>query len=62
MLFGIYLTINGMERFLVESIRVNKTYNLLGMHPSQAQVIAILLVISGLITILLAKIYASRLR
>ena len=60
-LFGIYLTINGMERFLVESIRVNKTYNLFGMHPSQAQVIAILLVISGLTTILLAKLNASRL-
>jgi prolipoprotein diacylglyceryltransferase len=60
-LFGIYLTINGIERFMVESIRVNKTYSLLGMHPSQAQVIAILLILSGLATIALAKKYASRL-
>lgn len=59
-LFGIYLTVNGMERFAVESIRVNKMYNVLGMHISQAQGIAILLIISGLITILLAKRKASR--
>lgn len=58
-LFGIYLTVNGMERFAVESIRVNKIYNVLGMHISQAQGIAILLIISGLITILLAKRKAS---
>ncbi len=60
-LFGIYLTINGMERFLVESIRVNKTYALFGMHPSQAQIIAILLVLTGLATIILAKKNAHRL-
>lgn len=60
-LFGIYLAVNGMERFLVESIRVNKIYNVLGLHISQAQGIAILLVLSGLITILLAKRNASRL-
>lgn len=58
-LFGIYLTVNGMERFAVESIRVNKIYNVLGMHISQAQGIAILLIISGLITIFLAKRKAS---
>jgi prolipoprotein diacylglyceryltransferase len=60
-LFGIYLAINGTERFLVESIRVNKAYNIFGLHPSQAQIIAILLIISGLITIVLAKRYSSRL-
>ena len=60
-LFGIYLTVNGMERFLVESIRVNKTYTLFGLHPSQAQIIAIVLVIIGVLTILLAKKNAHRL-
>lgn len=54
-LFGIYLAVNGAERFLVESIRVNKLYNILGMHISQAQGIAILLILSGLITIFIAK-------
>ncbi len=60
-LFGIYLTVNGIERFLVESIRVNKTYTVFGLHPSQAQIIAIVLVIIGLVTILLAKKNAHRL-
>lgn len=60
-LFGIYLTVNGIERFLVESIRVNKTYPFMGLHPSQAQIIAIILVIIGLATILLAKKNAHRL-
>ncbi len=60
-LFGIYLTVNGIERFLVESIRVNKTYSLMGLHPSQAQIIAIILVIIGLATILLARKNAHRL-
>ena len=54
-LFGIYLAVNGVERFMVESIRVNKLYNVMGMHISQAQGIAILLILSGLITIFLAK-------
>jgi phosphatidylglycerol---prolipoprotein diacylglyceryl transferase len=54
-LFGIYLVVNGIERFLIESIRVNKLYNIAGMHISQAQGIAIMLVLSGLITILWAK-------
>ena len=60
-IFGIYLAINGAERFMVESIRVNKTYNLLGMHPSQAQIIAICLIIIGLCTIMIARKNAHRL-
>ncbi len=60
-LFGIYLAVNGSERFLVESIRVNKVYSLFGLHPSQAQIIAIILIIIGLITIFLAKKFSSRL-
>lgn len=59
-LFGIYLVVNGVERFLVESIRVNKLYNIAGMHISQAEGIAILLIISGLITIFLGKKATSR--
>jgi phosphatidylglycerol---prolipoprotein diacylglyceryl transferase len=54
-MFGIYLILNGAERFLVEKIRVNDTYDLFGFHPSQAQVIASLLFISGIILILYRK-------
>ncbi|MEO5942363.1 MAG: prolipoprotein diacylglyceryl transferase family protein [Ferruginibacter sp.] len=54
-MFGIYLILNGIERFCVELIRVNKTYSIFGMHPSQAEIIAVLLVISGLACILVGK-------
>jgi len=60
-IFGIYLAINGAERFMVESIRVNKTYNILGMQPSQAQVIAIGLIATGLAIIVIARKNAHRL-
>jgi phosphatidylglycerol---prolipoprotein diacylglyceryl transferase len=46
-IFGIYLIINGLERFIIEKIRVNYLYNILGFHPSQAQIIALLLVVAG---------------
>jgi prolipoprotein diacylglyceryltransferase len=46
-LFGIYLVLNGIERFLVEHIRVNSTYNLFGFHPTQAELISFGLVVAG---------------
>ena len=58
-MFGIYLVLNGIERFLIELIRVNKTYTFFGLHPSQAEIIACLLIISGLVTILIGKIKYS---
>jgi prolipoprotein diacylglyceryltransferase len=48
-MFGIYLMLNGLERFMVEKIRVNDTYNIFGFQPSQAQVIAVLLMLAGII-------------
>jgi phosphatidylglycerol---prolipoprotein diacylglyceryl transferase len=60
-LFGIYLAINGTERFMVESIRVNKIYNFLGMQLSQAQIIAIGLIVTGLLIIAIARKNAHRL-
>jgi prolipoprotein diacylglyceryltransferase len=46
-LFAIYLLVNGVERFFVEHIRVNTTYNIFGMHPTQAELISAALVITG---------------
>lgn len=46
-LFGVYLIVNGIERFFVEQIRVNTKYSIFGFHPTQAEIIAVLLVISG---------------
>ena len=46
-LFGLYLMMNGLERFLVEKIRVNTTYNILGYHPTQAELISTMLFFVG---------------
>ncbi len=47
-LFALYLMLNGIERFFIEKIRVNTTINLLGFHPTQAELIATLLFLAGL--------------
>jgi len=46
-LFGIYLMFNGLERFAIESIRITHEYNVLGFSLTQAQIIAIGLIIFG---------------
>lgn len=48
-LFGIYLFVNGVERFFVEKIRVNTKYDIFGFHPTQAEIISFLLMITGAI-------------
>jgi phosphatidylglycerol:prolipoprotein diacylglycerol transferase len=48
LLFAIYLMFNGLERFLIELIRVNTTYNI-GGGITQAQIISTLLFFTGLI-------------
>lgn len=46
-LFGVYLIVNGIERFLIEQIRVNTKYSIFGFHPTQAEIIAVALVLLG---------------
>ena len=48
-LFFVYLTMAGVERFLIEQIRVNVVMNFFGMEVTQAEVISVLLIIAGLI-------------
>ncbi len=47
-LFALYLILNGVERFLIEKIRVNVPMNLFGFHPTQAEVISTLLILTGI--------------
>ncbi|MEO6252407.1 MAG: prolipoprotein diacylglyceryl transferase family protein [Ferruginibacter sp.] len=54
-MFGIYLILNGIERFTVELIRVNNTYTIFGFHPTQAELISAALVLAGIILILIVK-------
>lgn len=46
-LFALYLIINGIERFLIEKIRVNTTYDFGAFQPTQAELIAVLMVFLG---------------
>ena len=55
-MFGTYLIMNGVERFFIEKIRVNYLYSVLGMHLSQAEIIAFFIVLAGVILIIFSKI------
>ena len=46
-MFGTYLIFVGVERFLVELIRVNYKYDWGFVHPTQAEILSVALVIIG---------------
>ena len=48
LLFSAYLILNGTERLFIEQIRVNIRYDFLGMHFTQASLIAVLLILTGI--------------
>ena len=54
-MFGIYLILNGLERFIIELIRVNNTYTIFGLHPTQAEIISLSLVLIGVGLIIYAR-------
>ena len=48
LLFFIYLVLQGIERFFIETIRVNPKYDFMGLHWSQAQYISVLIFLTGI--------------
>lgn len=54
-LFGFYLIMNGTERFLVELIRVNTTYDWGFIKPTQAEIISVIMALSGAAILLFYK-------
>jgi len=52
-LFAVYLMFNGVERFWIEKIRVNAPMEFLGMTMTQAELIATLTCVSGLVLLAL---------
>jgi prolipoprotein diacylglyceryl transferase len=48
-LFFLYVFLNGVERFWIEKIRTNPDINLLGMKATQAEYVAALLVVTGIV-------------
>ena len=57
--FSMYLLLAGFERLLIEKIRINVRYDVLGVHLTQAEAISFLLVIAGLFGVL-ATLRAQR--
>jgi prolipoprotein diacylglyceryltransferase len=47
-MWSIYLIFNGLERFLIESIRVNSKYHALGLSFTQAELISTILILLGI--------------
>ncbi|MEO7313199.1 MAG: prolipoprotein diacylglyceryl transferase family protein [Chitinophagaceae bacterium] len=50
---GLYLVFNGLERFLIEKIRVNTHYHIFGLEPTQAEIISFFLVFIGIAIIVM---------
>jgi prolipoprotein diacylglyceryltransferase len=48
-IFSYYLILNGLERFIIEKIRVNNQLNFLGLQPTQAEIISSLLFLTGIV-------------
>jgi prolipoprotein diacylglyceryltransferase len=46
-LFGFYLIFSGLERYIIEKIRVNPDYTFLGLEFTQAELISVVFVLLG---------------
>jgi len=62
LLFAIYLMFNGMERFLIEKIRVNNVFDLWGLEVTQAEVISTLIFLGGLVLAVVLLIHQNKKR
>ena len=52
MLFFLYVLLNGIERFFIEKIRTNPDITLFGMEATQAEYVAGLLILTGIVGML----------
>ncbi len=48
-IFAFYLVLNGLERFIIEKIRVNSKFNFLGIQITQAEFISAILITCGFV-------------
>ena len=51
-LFFVYLMFNGIERFLIEKIRVNNIFDLFGLEVTQAEIISTAIFLIGLVGVI----------
>jgi len=54
-IFSLYLSLNGVERFFIEKIRINPDYDLGFIQATQAELIAVLMFISGIVGMIYFK-------
>ena len=54
-LTGVYLVFAGVERLLIEQIRVNNKYEFLPFQPTQAELISLFLILFGIVFIIKSK-------
>jgi prolipoprotein diacylglyceryltransferase len=47
--FLVYLLLNGIERFMIEKIRVNTTYTLFSKHITQAELISFVFIVGSIV-------------
>ncbi|MEX2379572.1 MAG: prolipoprotein diacylglyceryl transferase family protein [Vicingaceae bacterium] len=47
-IFSLYLSLNGIERFFIEKIRINPDYHFLGIEATQAEVISVSMFVAGI--------------
>ncbi len=48
-LFSLYLVLNGLERFMIEKIRVNNEFDVFGLTLTQAEIISSLIILAGVV-------------
>jgi phosphatidylglycerol:prolipoprotein diacylglycerol transferase len=54
-LFSVYFLLTGLERFLIEQIRVNNTFMVFGLELTQAEVISVLIMALGALGMVLTR-------
>ncbi len=54
-MFGVYLLLNGVERYCIEMMRVNNPYTFIGIKATQAQWIALVLALTGIALVFYAR-------
>jgi prolipoprotein diacylglyceryl transferase len=59
-LFSIYLVFNGIERFLIEQIRIDSEFRFLGVWIKQAELVGLLLILSGIAMYMYLKINSKK--
>jgi len=62
-LFGLFMILNGIERFFIEKIRINLKHNFLGLQLTQAEIISAVLILIGIaVMIYFSKRYRTKIK